>query len=91
MTEATTAVTDLTYERAVAELEGIVNDLDQGVVDVDTLSQRFQRAIDIIEELDRRIARTRQQVDQLTPRLEAIAGQRPTRGGDDEASGEQGY
>ncbi len=69
-----TDVSKLSYEHAVAELEQIVSDLDQGVIDVDTLSERFQRAIDIVEELDTRIAKTRAKVDQLAPRLEAIGG-----------------
>lgn len=68
----TAAVGQLTYETAVAELEQIVTDLDQGVIDVDSLSDQFQRAIDIVEELDGRIAKTRAKVDELAPRLEAI-------------------
>lgn len=73
-------VSELSYEAAVSELEQIVSDLDDGVIDVDTLSERFQRAIDIVEELDGRIRRTREKVDQLVPRLEAIGGQRQNRG-----------
>jgi exodeoxyribonuclease VII small subunit len=64
---------DLTYQEAITELEGIVKELDRGVVDVDTLSEKFERAVNIVEELDRRIARTRAKVDQLAPRLEALS------------------
>jgi exodeoxyribonuclease VII small subunit len=69
-------VGDLTYEAAVGELETIVGDLDRGVIDVDSLSEKFQRAIDIVEELDGRIARTREKVNQLAPRLDAISESR---------------
>ena len=65
-------VDQLSYEKAVSELESIVADLDNGVIDVDTLSERFQRAIDIVENLDVRIAKTRAQVASLAPRLEAV-------------------
>lgn len=65
-------ITELSYGDAVAELETIVSELDRGVIDVDALSDKFQRAIDIVEELDRRIAKTHEKVDQLTPRLNAI-------------------
>ncbi len=75
MTEQSQPVspTELSYEEAVAELESIVHDLDIGVINVDTLSDQFQRAIDIVEELDSRINRTRDKINALTPRLQAIS------------------
>lgn len=71
MTEPT-PVTELTYENAVMELERIVAELDEGSIDIDALSKEFQRAIDIVENLDGRIAKARSQVASLAPRLEAI-------------------
>ncbi len=65
-------VGDLSYAAAAAELEAIVQELDEGLVDVDVLEVRFRRAIEIIEELDRRIRGTRKNVDALMPRLAAI-------------------
>jgi exonuclease VII small subunit len=64
----------LTYAHAVEELNGIIGELDDGLVDVDALTVRFQRAIDIMEDLDARIRRARAKVDELAPRLEAISG-----------------
>jgi exodeoxyribonuclease VII small subunit len=63
----------LTYAQAVEELNGIIAELDEGLVDVDALTARFQRAIDIMEDLDARIRRARAKVDELAPRLEAIS------------------
>jgi exonuclease VII small subunit len=63
----------LTYAQAVEELNGIIGELDEGVVDVDALTVRFQRAIDIMEDLDGRIRRARAKVDELAPRLDAIS------------------
>ena len=68
----------LSYRDAMAELEEIVEELDDGDVDIDTLSIRFQRAIEIVEELDRRIMRTRKQIDRLTPRLERVGKSQPS-------------
>jgi exonuclease VII small subunit len=65
---------ELGYAAASAELEAIIAELDQGLVDVDHLEVRFRRAIEIVEELDRRIHRARAQVDALLPRLGAVAG-----------------
>jgi exodeoxyribonuclease VII small subunit len=63
----------LTYGQAVEELNAIIAELDEGLVDVDALTARFQRAIDIMEDLDARIRRARAKVDELAPRLDAIA------------------
>jgi len=63
----------LSYAQAVDELNGIIAELDSGLVDVDALTVRFQRAIDIIEDLDGRIRRARSKVDELAPRLDAIS------------------
>lgn len=64
---------DLTYAQAVEELNGIITELDDGLVDVDALTARFQRAIDIMEDLDGRIRRARAKVDELAPRLKALS------------------
>lgn len=63
----------LTYEQAVDELKSITDELNDGLVDVDALTDRFQRAIDIMEDLDARIRRARAKVDELAPRLEALS------------------
>ena len=62
----------LTYQQAVEELKTITDELNDGLVDVDALTERFQRAIDIMEDLDGRIRRARAKVDELAPRLEAL-------------------
>jgi exonuclease VII small subunit len=67
-----TPVGDLSYAAAAGELDEIVRELDEGLVDVDVLEARFRRAIEIVEELDRRIRATRKNVDALMPRLAAI-------------------
>jgi len=65
---------DLSYAEATAELDAIIAEFDQGQVDVDRLGERFQRATELVEELDRRIRANRRQVEALSPRLDAIAG-----------------
>ena len=63
---------ELSYAEATAELDAIIAELDQGQVDVDRLAERFRRATELVEELDRRIRATRRQVEGLAPRLEAV-------------------
>jgi hypothetical protein len=73
-----TPVGDLGYADASAELDAIIAELDQGLVDVDVLEVRFKRAIEIVEELDRRIRSTREHVAALAPRLDAVSGEART-------------
>ena len=70
--DAPVPVAELGYAQASAELERIVAELDDGLVDVDLLELRFRRAIEIVEELDRRIRGARERVDALMPRLDAL-------------------
>ena len=72
--QVTVPAGELGYAEASAELDAIIHELDQGLVDVDLLEARFRRAIDIVEELDRRIRGARERVDALMPRLEAVGG-----------------
>jgi len=74
---AAVPVAELGYAEAAAELDRLIAELDQGLVDVDLLEDRFRRAIEIVEELDRRIHSARESVDQLLPRLDAIAAKDP--------------
>ncbi|MGD0343992.1 MAG: hypothetical protein ABSB55_03420 [Acidimicrobiales bacterium] len=67
-----TPVGELGYAAAAAELDAIVRELDEGLVDVDVLEVRFRRAIEIVEELDRRIRGARESVGALMPRLAAL-------------------
>jgi exodeoxyribonuclease VII small subunit len=69
---AGTSVTDLSYSDAGAELDGIIEEFETGVIDVDRLVDQLERATEIVDELDRRLRRTRMRVEELVPRLEAI-------------------
>jgi exodeoxyribonuclease VII small subunit len=77
MTDATSedhaGLAGLSYAEATAELDAIIAEFDQGQVDVDRLAERFQRATELVEELDRRIRVNRRQVERLSPRLDAVA------------------
>jgi exonuclease VII small subunit len=65
-------VEDMSYTEASAELDAIVGFFEGREVDVDQLVARLVRATAIIEELDKRLRRTRVQVEQLVPRLSAV-------------------
>jgi exonuclease VII small subunit len=68
-----TPVTELGYNDAAAELDGIIAELDRGVVDVDLLEDRLCRAVEIVEELDRRIRGAKERVSAILPRLAQAA------------------
>ena len=65
-------VADLGYAEACDELDAIIAELEGGVIDVDLLEVRLRRAVEIVEELDRRIRGARERVGSLLPRLEAV-------------------
>ena len=68
-----TPVDVLSYTDASRELESIVEFFEQREVDVDVLVARLERATALIDELDRRLRHTKTQVEDLVPRLEALA------------------
>jgi exodeoxyribonuclease VII small subunit len=72
------AASTLGYAEASARLDEIVGQLDRGTVDVDELETLFSEAIEIVEELDRRLRRTRARVEELAPRLDAVARGEPS-------------
>ncbi|MHB8287701.1 MAG: exodeoxyribonuclease VII small subunit [Acidimicrobiales bacterium] len=65
-----TPVATLGYAQAKDELDNIVEELEDGRVDIDELVARMQRASEIVEELERRIIATKKQVDELLPKLQ---------------------
>jgi exonuclease VII small subunit len=68
--DALQPVSELGYSEAAAELDRIIAELDRGVIDVDVLEVRLCRAVEIVEELDRRIRGARERVSAILPRLE---------------------
>jgi len=81
---ATTPVESLSYTEASRELDSIVEFFEQREVDVDILVSRLERATALIDELDRRLRHTRTQVEELVPKLDALAGEIEAEGDDDE-------
>ncbi|MHB8263958.1 MAG: exodeoxyribonuclease VII small subunit [Acidimicrobiales bacterium] len=66
-------VGQLSYKQASAELNAIVEDVEGADVDLDELVPKLRRAAQIVTEMDRRIKASRAQVEQIVPRLSAIA------------------
>jgi exodeoxyribonuclease VII small subunit len=75
-------VDELSYTDAVAELEQIVDELDDDHLDVDLLAARVQRAAELIRVCRSRIAGARLEIDRVVVELEA-EGRNP----DDAAEG----
>jgi exodeoxyribonuclease VII small subunit len=77
-------VESLSYVEASRELDSIVEFFEQREVDVDILVSRLERATALIDELDRRLRHTRTQVEELVPKLDALAGEIEAEDDDDE-------
>jgi exodeoxyribonuclease VII small subunit len=77
-------VESLSYTEASRELDSIVEFFEQREVDVDILVSRLERATALIDELDRRLRHTRTQVEELVPKLDALAGEIELEGDENE-------
>ncbi len=65
-------VSQLSFGDGMNEVDRIIEDLNSGNIDIDNLAERFQRAIDVVEELDKRIKSAKTKIDDLTPRLQNV-------------------
>jgi exodeoxyribonuclease VII small subunit len=64
---------EISYAEALAELEGILDELDGDEVDVDVLGARVRRASELLRLCRERIAGARFEVEQVVAELEAEA------------------
>ncbi|MGH9192984.1 MAG: exodeoxyribonuclease VII small subunit [Acidimicrobiales bacterium] len=71
---------ELGYTEALAELEGILEELDGDEVDVDVLGSRVRRAAELLRLCRDRIASARFDVEQVVAELEAEAAEVPAPG-----------
>jgi exodeoxyribonuclease VII small subunit len=62
----------LSYEQAVSELNAIIEEFDSGNVSVDLLAEKFERAVEILQELSQRINNAKMQIQELSPKVEEI-------------------
>ena len=71
MTDPTGTSAEIGYAEALAELEGILDELDGDEVDVDVLGARVRRAAELLRLCRERIAGARFEVEQVVAELEA--------------------
>ena len=74
---------EIGYAEALAELEGILDELDGDEVDVDVLGRRVRRAAELLRLCRDRIASARFDVEQVVAELEAETVDVPAPGRDD--------
>ncbi|MBD3220093.1 exodeoxyribonuclease VII small subunit [bacterium] len=71
--EKKTPVSKLSFNDAVAEVEAIVDRLENDQTDVDELAGEVQRAVELITSCRERLERTDSEVRELVTRLQKIA------------------
>lgn len=62
------------YAAALAELDGILRELESSDVDVDHLAERVARASELIQLCRAKISRAQLRIEQVTADLDAVAG-----------------
>jgi len=60
----------LKYEEAFSELQEIVNDIENGEIDVDDLSQKVKRAAELIKICRNKLSSTEEDVNSILKELE---------------------
>ncbi|MGH9229519.1 MAG: exodeoxyribonuclease VII small subunit [Acidimicrobiales bacterium] len=78
---------EIGYAEALAELEGILDELDGDEVDVDVLGSRVRRAAELLRLCRDRIASARFDVEQVVAELEAETEEVPAAGRDEAGPG----
>lgn len=58
------------YQEAFEELQQIVNDIEEGEISVDELSEKVKRAAELIKICKTKLTRTGENVDQILKELE---------------------
>lgn len=74
MAEGSEATGDIGYGEALAELEGILAEIEDDAVDVDVLAARVRRAAELLRVCRDRIAAARVEVTQIVADLEPAGG-----------------
>jgi exodeoxyribonuclease VII small subunit len=68
---------ELGYAEAMAELEGILDELEGDDLDVDVLAERVRRASELLTACRGRIARAQADVDRIVTDLEEFEASEP--------------
>lgn len=67
------ATEELTYEKAITELEDIVKGIESGEVNVDLLTERLKRAAELIKFCNERLKGTQDAVSKILVDMEGAA------------------
>lgn len=65
---------DLTYAQATAELETILDEIESGTADVDVLSEKVERAAELIKYCRETLSGTELRVQKVVQELTAASG-----------------
>jgi len=65
---------DIKYSRAIEELDGIINRIQNEEVDVDDLSKEVKRAVELIKKCKEKIEKTELEVKQVVEGFETEEG-----------------
>ncbi|MDH3303152.1 MAG: exodeoxyribonuclease VII small subunit [Acidimicrobiia bacterium] len=96
VTESSPATSGLRYGEALAELEELLDDLEEADIDVDRLAERVARGVELVRFCRDRLAVVTTDVDQVVADLLVIDGddESANEGSTDEgasAAGDDGY
>jgi len=53
------------YEKSIAELEAIIEELDQGEIGIDTLSAKVKKAKELLTKCQEKLRATEEEIDEI--------------------------
>ena len=59
------AKTDAKFEEKITELEKIINDLENGNIDLDDSIEKYMNAMKLVKELDEKLKKVEEQVNKM--------------------------
>ena len=72
---ATKKKTELTYSEGSAEIESILDEIESGQIDIDVLSEKAERAAELIKLCKEKLAGTELRVNKVVEELGQVSGE----------------
>lgn len=61
---------EFSYEKSINEIEEIIDEIENGTIDIDELSKKVKRATSLIKKCQNKLTGTQKEIDELLETME---------------------